>query len=834
MKRKIVLIQLLLSICISVMAQTQPYCPVRSYTPSWDWTQDIAPPHDFDSYLQTSLHTSQFVDLLSPFYDGNNPNTLPFAFPAEKDHKPEDGWVLVYMGLGTCNNPSGGTCPYSEAVEHPYFILYNKYTAKLRIFVCIMNPNSSGYNSAVIKASFVPITSGSSTWKETALFGATETVMQPLENFTKNISINAVNYYSIQNDFWVYADIPVTYDPCTCTEDELVLRFEVNVVENSNTSVVFNYPNFDINEQVLNGTNVANGLNFKSLISTINGAVSSGNKAYDNTQKVVDEINKFIQKQGTNKKGEMQASLQELINVLKFVPKLGQVIGVFDYFISGGKESVSKDEISPLAATAAQSATGNITTQYNLETPTITIPGSDNLNVGTASLLPEYNNPLGIFNLLEAPVVEFIDYQPDPNSVFINPGTGTPSAPIAAMRQYKVKEDLKYVFNTHSDMQIVDFDVALIFDYPSGMDFESPFITGVPKPVDVNIYSSTSIIPPFKDRLVDIGMEIESWGVSPPNAPTLAGPVRLRTPYLPVGCFPSQSVLLYNQGSQPDMHCKISLKLRRNDYQTSGAQDVTMVVTYPVKLQAADDNGDEANVYFFEGEANEVNESVNFWVTGFSSAGNSTGLNWATLNGYGLPDIVTVNNSFVFGSNQEIKAKKIINILPGTVIPANQNIKFMAGQEINVSANVDIPADVQLLIGFTDGCKTRAVNEQTNSQISTFCNDPNKYNNVAQAKNGPIDVHDNPLIPKKSFDLKLYPNPTSGVVFLDLTSVPGETLRYSIIDVTGKEVISGIISANESGRSRLEIDMASLSSGIYLLNASSPNGYSKVYKVSKQ
>lgn len=834
MKRKIILIQLLLSICISVMAQTQPYCPVRSYTPSWDWTQDITAPHDYDSYITTINLQSQHVSLLSPFYDANNPNTLPFAYALEKDHKPEDGWVLVYMGLGTCNYPISGVCQYSEAADHPYFILYNKYTAKLRIFVCIINPNGSTFNSATITSFFVPKNPGSTSWKETALFGATETVMQPLESFTKKIAINAVNYYSIQNDYWVYADIPVTYDPCTCTEDELILRFEVNVIEQSSTNVVFNYPNFNINQQVLNGTNIPSGLDFKSLITTINGAVTSGNKAYDNTNKVITEINKFIQKQGTNKKGEMQASLQELINVLKFVPKLGQVIGVFDYFISGGKESTSKEEISPLAATAAQSASGQIVSQFSLVTPTLTVPGSDNLGVGASSLIPEFNNPLGIFNLLEAPVLEFIDYQPDPNSIFVNPNNGSTSAPIAAVRQFKVKEDLKYVFNTHSDMHIVDFDVALIFDYAAGMDFESPFISGVPKPVDVNTYSPNSIIPPFKDRLVDIGMEIESWGLSPPNAPTLAGAVRLRTPYLPVGCFPSQSVLLYNQGSLPDIHCKISLKLRRNDYQTSGAQDVTMVVTYPVKIQSSPENGNESNVYFFGGEMNELNESPNFWVTGFSSVGNPAGLHWGTLNGYGLPKIVTVDNTFTFGPNQEIKAKDIINILPGTVIPANQNIKFMAGKEINVSANVDIPPGVDLLIGFTDGCKTRPVAEQTNNQISTFCNDPNKYDNIAHAKNGPIDNKANSLMPEKSFDLKLYPNPTSGVVYLDLTSIPGQTLRYSVIDITGKEVISGSISANESGKNRLEIDMSSLSSGIYLLSAASPNGYAKVYKISKQ
>jgi hypothetical protein len=80
---------------------------------------------------------------------------------------------------------------------------------------------------------------------------------------------------------------------------------------------------------------------------------------------------------------------------------------------------------------------------------------------------------------------------------------------------------------------------------------------------------------------------------------------------------------------------------------------------------------------------------------------------------------------------------------------------------------------------------------------------------------------------KRELEIELYPNPTSGI--LNIKGFSAENIHFSVIDLTGKELIG---KSNFLGTTQL--DLNELSSGIYLILFESENGSSCTKRIVKQ
>ena len=114
----------------------------------WNWTDTSL--HDFYLRQYTYIPTpsgplrtyvqSAPVQLHLPYYcmlgqatggcSNKNTNPLHNIKPDSMDIFPEDGWELVVKNFGYC--PGGTNCSPAYAVENPFFILYNKYTGRMK------------------------------------------------------------------------------------------------------------------------------------------------------------------------------------------------------------------------------------------------------------------------------------------------------------------------------------------------------------------------------------------------------------------------------------------------------------------------------------------------------------------------------------------------------------------------------------------------------------------------------------------------------------------------------------------------------------------------------
>ncbi len=80
--------------------------------------------------------------------------------------------------------------------------------------------------------------------------------------------------------------------------------------------------------------------------------------------------------------------------------------------------------------------------------------------------------------------------------------------------------------------------------------------------------------------------------------------------------------------------------------------------------------------------------------------------------------------------------------------------------------------------------------------------------------------------------LKAYPNPSNGMLNLELHMVQSENNQINISDLNGKTVLTPFTGILNSGLNVLELDISNLTSGFYLLTIQNPSG-KKSIKISK-
>jgi hypothetical protein len=126
--------------CEPVNITTDPDSYINPTDPNgdrmWDWRAE-----EFTVYLPSGQGGVPNT-LVSPFFDQNgNVNTFYLSNAIEKDFEPEDGWELLYRKFGSMQ----------QGVTTPYFMLYNRYTGTIRVFVNIINSGGFPYNAGGIQ-----------------------------------------------------------------------------------------------------------------------------------------------------------------------------------------------------------------------------------------------------------------------------------------------------------------------------------------------------------------------------------------------------------------------------------------------------------------------------------------------------------------------------------------------------------------------------------------------------------------------------------------------------------------------------------------------------------
>lgn len=190
------------------------------------------PRNNFDNSINLELPSKEnnAYDWTSVEYNVNSSN-LPYAttirapfaqvtngplgaFLENPDVQPQDGWELIAYELGFDENNVAVT--YS--VGHVYFVLYNKHTGIMRVFVA--GNQQTPYQGARISISM----NGSlSEIYSSVLSNASD--LFALDKFEPEPKQNAVIPYRNDPELWYFADFQMSYDPCTCLYESGILIY---------------------------------------------------------------------------------------------------------------------------------------------------------------------------------------------------------------------------------------------------------------------------------------------------------------------------------------------------------------------------------------------------------------------------------------------------------------------------------------------------------------------------------------------------------------------------------------------------------------------------------
>jgi hypothetical protein len=287
---------------------------------TWNWTTEY-----FDNaYIKN--RNIQPSTVRSPFYPaitGQNLN-LDHFYSQHGNHgydgldfHPEDGWELLVKDFGSACPLAITNCDGNNpnAVSNLFFALYNRYTSVIRVFYLIAESPNVPQNGAAIRL-FI------STERKNGLLEPTYAELKPLVEFRKNVVTHAANKYENEEDFWLYADFPVGYDPCICNYQSRI-TFQFQLIQSGELEMTGSI--VGVTTQVL-GPGAGGNVNATAPYQTIFDRVTQGfdiaNKSYKKWDNFRNYADKFIDKNKAVIKDAMNVDLAKLKVVTKKVPKI--------------------------------------------------------------------------------------------------------------------------------------------------------------------------------------------------------------------------------------------------------------------------------------------------------------------------------------------------------------------------------------------------------------------------------------------------------------------------------------------------------------------------------
>jgi hypothetical protein len=809
----------------------------------------------------------QWEEVNNPFEDLDNPNIDYISVPIEvRDNKPEDGWELITYRLGYqyLNSPVAipSQVPTSAVFDnvHPSFILYNRYTGLLRVLVFLDRSYlNEDYQTASILLEHESNLEGE---LQNALFSFSEPVISSLDSFKTQLQFMSANIVNVDNGLWLIGDFPMAYDPCVCNfqtnlsvKSNLISEAEINlegIIETVDLVTVTP----DKTTQEITAFN-----EFKEIFGKTAVGVKNGLKKYKELSGYVTSLEKLIAKEkSTKKKEESSFDLQKFLNnifkgsqevensssnngglggLLKSVPKIGAIVGLVDFFISGGKSgsNANKESVTPMAFEANVKMSGTIKTTTPGPNIKFAAPGSKPNPNNLDNNIPMYNEALGVFNLVETPTVDFARY-----SHF---------SQVEDIIQYKPRP-LKYALNPAANLEVMEMKATMVISYEPSMfklglpsynplfapdcNDDSPAISPCPfpKPFAANdVYQSNLNFA----KIEAMGFGIETFPETFPDEITTA---RLNTGYLPLGCFGDQTFLL-TTGNHfdyeiPNIYCKIVATFKRTD--DPNAQPIDMVFTYNVDLKDATP-WDEENFFEVAGGV------VSFYT--FTNPPGTPGTYWPSNN---IPISLNYNISFdpTFSNLNDpvtgntigpgvVSARESITIGNGTIILPGTHV---IAPIINIDPTVDIPADVTLESNSSPAYASCSLIPESNfrqTDFTSICSNTLLYQPSIPSftSNEGTDSFNQAGSPDPNinvFDVKVFPNP-----FNDNLNIKYKLSTDDLVNLTLQNSLGQVVDernlTQQAGEQLEVIDGLSLPNGIYYLTIKTTD-IIKTIKVSKQ
>ncbi len=835
------------------IGQIAPYCSPNTITTDpdypgnqglFDWR--INPLNNGVVYVYDGPNIVSYPNIIYPYFGAStNPNLNIPASAIIKDYKPEDGWEVVYTSFGTPNN---GT-------DDPVFFLYNRYRSILRVFILLLNEEALA-NKAMV---YLEWESFGSTNTGNAYLSAYNSPMDALDKFNKhkkNIHLVKANHMVNDDRLWLFADFPIVYDPCICSRTSL-LAVKSALIDVGDIQMEIN------NKVISNSGVVAGGVTqtgsdwFKAAFGSLDSDVSKEIKVIkDNFHLLKITDTKAMEDHTFNGTLKNLKNAGILSTSVGWIKGISSTINILDYFVAGGSATpLEGDDIPNVMVTPASTAKGTVEYIRPFSYNSFLAPGANSDGV-EEDLIPLYNNPLGILNLLETPKVEFLRYYLVGNQTPSGAGSQTQNGflneHLPHVKQYRLSKEIKYAVNPSSGLELKSIEGSFVYrtggpvennstvksNYAEGTIFPPGSSQGFPiylpagpatlKPIDFNNYENS---------LFDQNIEITLWEKDDGDG---LDSLYFKTPYTSLNCIETNQFRLFSntlydrsiniqsdpnkppkyvtsQGAnKPEIYFRIRAILNRKD---GLGEPVIFIATYNVDepKEVIYEEHETADLFLNNEEITDISQLINhysypfsFHVGNFSNNNNGSWINMldnvpqnlslTAPNIYPVDDYYASNEVTLSGNSGQS-----LSILSGTTITA--------GNKITVNNNVLLNSNVTLSIApHPHGYGCDGILPQVSSEeLASFCTNEDKYKPL-YFKNTSIEKNENFSESNFKLTYSLRPNPAKDYVNI-IISEDDYSSEIWVTDLSGKTVIS----PSHHDQSSISIPVMSLASGMYFV-----------------
>ena len=750
--------------------------PWGSTVKVFDWTVD-------KYYVYTRTNQAVADEIWSPFSSFANPdaNVLAFMSASDKDNKPEDGWELISKNFGAPNDP----------YPNPTLILYNRFAAIMRVFVYVPQNSSFDRNTAKIDIKFVR---SETVLKESALLAPLSTPLERLEDFEKKIASTTVQRTQMFGLFWMYADIPVAYDPCSCehfTTIEVTPSFinlqEVNL--------------FASGEEKKLMTEGASTNNFGSEISHTLDVVAKGTETIKKrgTQvgTTVGTIGSFIKDyvapfyKSTTRISTLgpddtpptdgtdpvitvvQTALPLVLGALAGPEAaqagkiIGSALGAIEFFSTSGKATATASPSNminySIKGEIKDSIIGQFTRLYN--------PGSAWQSNPMATLnksKPVYNNTLGTFAVIDLPVLES-STELVSNGSFN--GFDTPAGTMGhlfKLASTSMPNLLTYVINPASGLKkepksIMGYWLIKVKASHAGSNVGAEFI-----------------IPPSMIR----------------NDKNDGSEFSFQSPLMPLNCLKdfigrvdAINYSLYNV----EAYLGLVVDMERIDRPD---KSVVYIAQYKIPFKT----GNNLSISNFND--NVLSNTANYVV---------------------IDDLELEND-------REVRAWQTVTI-NGNINTNGHKITITSGSDIMINGNQALNPDIDLKIEYPYNCGSTILYPISTTEVGNFCKS-GRYNPVVANTLIVEDTPETMRLANKVYDLATSPNPFKDELFISFELSETEQVRVFFTNTMGQVVQTAITGTRDKGLYEETINTQALAAGVYYLTLETSQGR-KTVKVLK-
>jgi hypothetical protein len=761
---------------------------------NWELTDKNDPAYCNLWYARTDAGNN-LTPMRSPFVDASL--TALDIISQEQDFTRARGWELLRRDFGC-----------SRVTAYPYFILYNKYSGLMRVFIYApaSQPQYSGLAVEVLPnlAGAYPATTAFADTIQTA----PDKFLTSSQNAAFGKGITAIGKLAGAGQ-WSLVELNPSFDPNiqNVLYSGASLQFTIYGVTNNlmyasikggsmtNTQPVYNFTykptqpkvasadgqSFDFKGVGEKFTKFSTSINDvrEGVYSTATGIVGALSSVNDSTTLLGKVKNFFTEvknnSETTSKFGEALGSISKALKGAGGVLKaIGTVLGLF-----------SKSPGSPAAMPTYTSydlvLQGTITTKVIQSSFVLRVPGTLQPNNDNATY---YKCPMGNFNIKNTPEADVVTYDRVVTAVYT--GQYLYYAEKKPFKSYRLKNNLIATYNDMAGLDLVSVQAAIVGEVLPNADgtasydlfkFNSPLWPGaLQMPGDKYI------------RLNHQRPDLEAGRLEIKHYDKEKGLHIFQTPYVNLECI---NGLTFNAEATTRIYLQVKAILKiKNDPEN---KPIYFIQNYNIQTSTADISTTQRQAY---------NDPSLTLLPPFA--------NYTVPPTY-YSDLVYINDYFLFG----FTADNSITLQDNAVITPGEMIHFTAGSSIRLLPGFEAQAGSEFSasivnFGYNISCQS--------PQVEPFTLAGSCYNTSITALRT-VNPEQASTIEETNKALNVYPSLSNGVLRVEGTNL--QQSYITVVDQSGRVVYQY---HNSSDKNYIQLNLQHLANGMYFIQVKGAQG----------